>query len=230
MQFGNGWIDGGRLRTNRMTTEEDVSVTSNLGRSLAGPQIFTTGTRYDSRALLQPIVFRQVTLAEVALSSPDEIRSLAINGNPMATDRYPEHKALNPFFDVVMKGLRGLVNGEHYYDAIADDAQFEFLYRFPGWAAVIHGRDNLIAAYSSYGKNIVLEKGDGLAVHHDKEHRVITLEYQVHGTAVKTGAPYDNRFVSIVTIENRKIVGWRDYMDSLAAWQALTAKRKWHLS
>jgi ketosteroid isomerase-like protein len=34
------------------------------------------------------------------------------------------------------------------------------------------------------------------------------------------GPPYDNGFVSIVTIENRKIVRWRDYMDSLAAWTA----------
>ena len=51
----------------------------------------------------------------------------------MATDKYPKHKALKPFFDVVMKGLNGLVDGEHYYDAIAEDAQFEFLYRFPGW-------------------------------------------------------------------------------------------------
>jgi ketosteroid isomerase-like protein len=142
----------------------------------------------------------------------------------MATDRYREHKALNPFFDVVMKGLKGLVEGEHYYDAIADDAQFEFLYRFPGWPEVIRGRENLIAAYSGYGNNIVLEKGDGLAVHHDKERGVVTLEYQVHGKAVKTGAAYDNRFVSIVTIKNRRIVRWRDYMDSLAAWQALTGK------
>jgi hypothetical protein len=29
------------------------------------------------------------------------------------------------------------------------------------------------------------------------------------------------RFVSIATVENRKIVRWRDYMDSLAAWTAL---------
>jgi ketosteroid isomerase-like protein len=53
---------------------------------------------------------------------------------------------------------------------------------------------------------------------------VVTLEYQVHGKAVKTGAPYDNRFVSVVTIKNRMIVLWRDYMDSLAAWQALNGK------
>jgi uncharacterized protein len=144
--------------------------------------------------------------------------------NPMAANKYSEHKALNPFFDVVMKGLKGLVDGEHYYDTISDEAQFEFLYRFPGWPEVIRGRENLIAAYSSYGNNIALEKGDGLAVHFDKERGVVTLEYQAHGKAVKTGAAYDNRFVSIVTIKNRKIVRWRDYMDSLAAWQALTGK------
>jgi uncharacterized protein len=144
--------------------------------------------------------------------------------NLMATNKYPEHKALNPFFDVVMKGLKGLVDGEHYYDTLSEDAQFEFLYRFPGWPEVIHGRENLIAAYSGYGKNIALEKGDGLAAYCDKELGVVTLEYQVHGKAVKTGAAYDNRFVSIVTIRNRKIVRWRDYMDSLAAWTALNRR------
>jgi ketosteroid isomerase-like protein len=49
----------------------------------------------------------------------------------------------------------------------------------------------------------------------------VTLEYEVHGKILATDAPYDNRFVSIATIENRKIVRWRDYMDSLAAWRAL---------
>jgi hypothetical protein len=27
-------------------------------------------------------------------------------------------EALNPFFDVVMEGLRGLVDGDHYFDTI----------------------------------------------------------------------------------------------------------------
>jgi uncharacterized protein len=66
-----------------------------------------------------------------------------------------------------------------------------------------------------------LKKVMDLRFHHDKERGVVTLQYQVHGKAVKTGAAYDNRFVSIVTIKNRRIVRWRDYMDSLAAWQAL---------
>jgi hypothetical protein len=121
-------------------------------------------------------LFRQSSLAAVALSSPDEIRSFW-NKRKILWLQINIDKALNPFFDVVMKGLNGLVDAEHYCDAIAEDAQFEFLYRFPGWAEVIHGRENLIAAYSGYGNNIVLEKGDGLAVHHDKERGVVTLEY-----------------------------------------------------
>lgn len=50
------------------------------------------------------------------------------------------------------------------------------------------------------------------------------LEYEVHGTILATGVQYDNRFCSIIRIENRKIAHWRDYMDSLAAWNALTQK------
>lgn len=48
------------------------------------------------------------------------------------------------------------------------------------------------------------------------------IEYEVHGKILKTGAAYDNRFISVVTIKDRKIVLWRDYMDSLAAMTALS--------
>jgi ketosteroid isomerase-like protein len=53
--------------------------------------------------------------------------------------------------------------------------------------------------------------------------KVIILEYEVHGTILATGAHYQNRFCSIIELENRRIARWRDYMDSHAAWKALTA-------
>jgi ketosteroid isomerase-like protein len=141
----------------------------------------------------------------------------------MSKVKYPLHEALNPFFALMMKGLKDFVDGDHYFDTIADDAEFEFLYRFPGWPEKIRGRENLVDLYSGYGDNIRVHKGDNLVVHYDKENSVVILEYQVHGKILRTGAAYDNRFVSIVTIKNRKIVHWRDYMDSLAAWQALSS-------
>ena len=128
---------------------------------------------------------------------------------------------MNPFFEVVMKGLSGLVDGGHYFDTFADDAIFESRYHFPGWPLIIRGRANLVASLAGYGKTIRVHSGDALVAHRSQDSRVVILEYEVHGTILATGAPYDNRLISIVTIENRKIVHWRDYMDSLAAWTAL---------
>jgi ketosteroid isomerase-like protein len=131
--------------------------------------------------------------------------------------RYAPFAALDPFFDIVLEGLTGLVDGDHYFDAIADDAVFEFRYRFPGLPERVYGRDGLMALYAGYGENTVLHGADALVVHQSVDPRVVIIEYDVHGKRVATGAVYDNRFISVITIENRKIVRWRDYMDSLAA-------------
>jgi hypothetical protein len=45
----------------------------------------------------------------------------------MTKDEYAVFEALNPFFKVVLKGLRGLVDGKHYFDTFAEDAIFESL-------------------------------------------------------------------------------------------------------
>ena len=70
-------------------------------------------------------------------------------------------------------------------------------------------------------ESIRIRSADTLVVHKADASRVVIVEYEVHGTILATGTPYDNRFASIATIANRKIVRWRDYMDSLAAWRAL---------
>jgi len=47
--------------------------------------------------------------------------------------KYADFTALDPFFEISQQGLAGLVDGDHYFDTIADDAVFEFRYIFPGW-------------------------------------------------------------------------------------------------
>ena len=79
-----------------------------------------------------------------------------------------------------------------------------------------------MALYAGYGNNIILHGADALVVHRSQDARVVILEYNVHGKIIRTGASYDNRFISVVTIENRKIVQWRDYIDSLTAMTALS--------
>ena len=140
----------------------------------------------------------------------------------MREPAYATFSALDPFFDIVMRGLAGLVDGDHYFDTIAPDAVFEFRYQFRGWPIQLVGRDALMALYAGYGEGMTLHDADALVVNISQTPGVVILEYEVRGAAVATGKPYENRFVSVVTIKDRKIVGWRDYMDSLAAMTALT--------
>ena len=135
---------------------------------------------------------------------------------------YAAFSALDPFFDIVERGLAGLVDGEHYFDMIASDAVFEFQYRFPGWPTKIVGRAALMAGYAGYGDSMVLHGAGGLVVNISRTPGVVILEYEVEGNAVGSGKLYENRFISVVTIRDRKIVSWRDYMDSLAAMSART--------
>jgi hypothetical protein len=55
----------------------------------------------------------------------------------MPNAEYAVFKALDPFFRVVEQGLSGFVDGDHYFDTIADDALFEFRYNFPGFPQTV---------------------------------------------------------------------------------------------
>ncbi|HTV26582.1 MAG TPA: nuclear transport factor 2 family protein [Xanthobacteraceae bacterium] len=139
--------------------------------------------------------------------------------------KYGFYQNAAPYFDLVRGALGDLVDGKHFFDIISDDIIYEVLYDVPGWPRVIRGRADLMAAFKGYVDNIALQSADELVVHTTDDGRVVVIEYEVHGTIVATGAKYDNRFCSIIKMGNRKIAHWRDYMDSLAAWNALTAKR-----
>ena len=84
-----------------------------------------------------------------------------------------------------------------------------------------------MAQFKGYCETIEIQSADKLITHKTGDGRVVVvIEYEVHGTILATGVKYNNRFCSIIKIENRKIAHWRDYMDSLAAWNALTARTR----
>jgi ketosteroid isomerase-like protein len=69
---------------------------------------------------------------------------------------------------------------------------------------------------------MTLHGADALVVNISQTPGAVILEYEVRGNAVGSGKLYENRFISVVTIRDRKIVGWRDYMDPLAAMSSLS--------
>jgi ketosteroid isomerase-like protein len=139
--------------------------------------------------------------------------------------KYAKYKAAEPYFELVRKALGDLVDGEHFFDVIADNIVYEVLYDL-GWPRRIEGRAELMNQFGGYGDYIKLQSANHLISHKADSGRTVVIEYEIHGTVVATDATYTNRFCSIIKIERRKIVRWRDYMDSLAAWNALNSKRK----
>jgi ketosteroid isomerase-like protein len=144
----------------------------------------------------------------------------------MLNPKYAAHEAARPYFELVRGALGDLVDGAHFFDVVTDDVVYEVLYDFPGWPRVIQGRAHLMDKFRVYGNSIRLQSADKLITHEADDGHVLVIEYEVHGTVLATGLKYNNRFCSIIRIEHRKIAHWRDYMDSLAAWNILTAKAR----
>jgi uncharacterized protein len=134
---------------------------------------------------------------------------------------YAAYDPVAPYFELVRGALGDLVDGAHFFDVVDDNTVYEVLYNL-GWPREIHGRAKLMAQFRSYAEAIELHAADHLVTHKTDDGRVVVIEYEVHGTILATGVGYDNRFCSVIRIASRKIAHWRDYMDSLAAWKALS--------
>ena len=141
----------------------------------------------------------------------------------MPNRTYAAFKSVEPYFELARGALGNLVDGAHFFDVIDDKTVYEVLYDL-GWPRVIKGRTDLMAAFRGYVDAIALQSADKLMIHKTDSGHVVVIEYEVHGTILATRVKYNNRFCSVIKIEKRKIAHWRDYMDSLAAWNALSTR------
>jgi ketosteroid isomerase-like protein len=131
-----------------------------------------------------------------------------------------KYAAMRPYFEVVAAALKGLVDGTDFFDIHAEDVVVEYIITVPDYPRTIVGREALAGLYSDYGESIVQSGSSDVYRYYDPEQSVVVLEYTMHGTVVRSGAPYVNRFISVITVKDRKITHWRDYLDPLAVFAA----------
>jgi ketosteroid isomerase-like protein len=100
----------------------------------------------------------------------------------MPNPKYAAYEAANPYFELVRGALGDLVDGEHFFDIVADDVVYEVLYDVAGWPRIIQGRADLMAQFRGYCDNVALQSADKLMTHKTDDGRVVVIEYEVHGT------------------------------------------------
>jgi len=131
-----------------------------------------------------------------------------------------DFEALDPFFRIIEEGLDGIADGRHFFDLLAEGVVFDYIITTPGYPRHVEGRQAVAALYRPYGTMLVLDRCYDLAVHHDTTTGVVVLEYASEGRVVSTGAPYANRYISVLTVTDRKVTHWRDYLDPIAVFDA----------
>ena len=143
-----------------------------------------------------------------------------LSGGTMTSRDMTKYAAMRPYFEVVAEALKGLVDGTDFFDMHAEDVVVEYIITVPDYPRTIVGREALAELYSDYGESIVQSGSSDVYRYYDPEKSVVVLEYTMHGTVVSSGAPYVNRFISVITVKDRKITHWRDYLDPLAVFAA----------
>src|SRR5262245_58110286 len=80
----------------------------------------------------------------------------------MPSRRYDAYRNAEPYFDLVRGALGDLVEGEHFFDIVAEDIGYEVLYDIAGWPRVIRGSADLMTQFRGYCDNIELQSADNL--------------------------------------------------------------------
>jgi len=144
-----------------------------------------------------------------------------------AISNLDDFRALDPFFGIIKEGLTGLADGDHFFDLLADDVVFDYVITVPNYPRHIVGRTAVAELYRSYGETIMLHRCFDLAIHHDRRTGVVVLEYASEDRLAATGNDYSNRYISVLTLTERKVTRWRDYLDPIAVFDAVGWPTSW---
>jgi ketosteroid isomerase-like protein len=103
----------------------------------------------------------------------------------------------------------------------AADGTIEFPFAPAGYPQRLEGRAAVAEYLRDYTDHVDLRAITSRTVHQTVDPDVVVVEFEVDGTAVGTGRPYRMRYISVITVRDGEITGYRDYWSPVAAAEAL---------
>lgn len=132
-------------------------------------------------------------------------------------------KSQQDVHELLMAGLNGLVNGEvePWLDMFTDDGAMEFPYALEGMPKRIEGREALANHLVRFPDRFDFSSFSDPTFHYSTNPEVMIAEFSCQAQVLSTGRPYNQSYVSVITIRDGKIANYRDYWNPLVALQAL---------
>lgn len=114
--------------------------------------------------------------------------------------------------DILRVGLGSRLNedAESFLDMMAEDCVFVFPYAPPGFISRLEGRDALERYLMVLPDLIRIDEFFDLHANEMADPNKVVLEFRGRGQG-RTGAPYDQKWISVIETRDGKIVHYSDY-------------------
>jgi len=106
---------------------------------------------------------------------------------------------------------------------LAEDAVMEFPYALPGSIKRLNGKANIAKYMEQVSGRLQIERFAPPVIHPTPDGFV--LETSCEGVATHTGKPYNQRYISVITLRDGHIARYRDYWNPMVALEAMGAGR-----
>jgi uncharacterized protein len=109
---------------------------------------------------------------------------------------------------------------QNFIEMMADDFVMEFPYARPGMPTRVEGRAAVLGHLTKVGEGVSVDSASGLVVHETTDPDLVILEFEGHGQSLKTGEPYEQRYISVIRTRGGKIVHFKDYWNPIQGLKA----------
>lgn len=132
-------------------------------------------------------------------------------------------ESLDGFTAMLKSALGSRVNQEAngFMELMAVDAVMEFPYAPDSAPKKLVGRNKLERHMAMLGKIVEFEGMTLHQTHETQNPEVVILEFSCRGESLKTGRPYNQDYISVITTHNGNITHYRDYWNPLIALSAI---------
>ena len=117
-------------------------------------------------------------------------------------------------------GDRLAAGADTFIDMMAEEGVMVFPYGPPGVPNSLKGRLEVLTHLSHLGNIFEIDTYRDLKAYETKDPDVVILEFSAQGRGKKTGEPYDQTYISVITVRDGHISRYADYWNPRVVTQA----------
>ncbi|MEU8083957.1 nuclear transport factor 2 family protein [Micromonospora sp. NPDC049101] len=116
------------------------------------------------------------------------------------------------------------VDIETFVELMAPDGYIEWPYRPPGVPGRVRGRAEVRRHLTqTAGSFVTFDEYRNVMLHETTDPEVIIVEYEVYGSVVATGRPFEQKVIAVIRVRNGQIMSYRDYINPLPLVEAMAS-------